>query len=163
MGESPEPWSASAVSPRLFYRTLAIAEAITWTGLIAAMVLKYGFGVDAFIAVAGGLHGLVFLSYAFTAVLVGVNQRWSLALIALAVATAIVPYATIPFDIWADRSGRLDGEWRRAAGDHPHDESWVNCTLRWFLGHLVVLALVAVVGIGGIMAVLLTAGPPGEW
>lgn len=152
------------MSPRLFYRSLAVAEAVTWTGLITVMVLKYGFGVEgAFTTIVGGVHGLVFLAYAFTAVLVGVNQRWSIPLIALAVACAIVPYATIPVEVWADRTGRLDGGWRRTAGDHPGDANWVNHTLRWFLGHTVVLVLVFVVGIGGIMTVLLMAGPPSEW
>ncbi|MDD0858531.1 DUF3817 domain-containing protein [Arthrobacter alpinus] len=29
------------MTPRIFYRTIAIAEAITWTLLIAAMIMKY--------------------------------------------------------------------------------------------------------------------------
>lgn len=33
--------------PRLFYRTIAIAEAVTWTGLITGVPLKY-------VAEAGG-------------------------------------------------------------------------------------------------------------
>ncbi len=154
-------WSSLAVSPRLFYRTLAIAEAITWTGLIAAMILKYGFDSDGLLPIAGGLHGLVFLTYAFTAVLVGVNQRWSIPLIVLGVVTAIVPYATIPFDIWADRTGRLNGPWRREQSDDPRDKHCIDRTMRWFLNHPAALIGIFVVGIAGIMTVLLIAGPPG--
>lgn len=33
--------ATSRVTPRLFYRTVAIAEAVTWTLLITGMVLKY--------------------------------------------------------------------------------------------------------------------------
>ena len=149
------------VSPRLFYRTLAIAEAITWTGLITAMVLKYGFDSPGLLPIAGGLHGLIFLTYAFTAVLVGVNQRWSIPLIVLAVGTAIVPYATVPFDIWADRTGRLNGIWRKDATDDPRDKHWIDRTMRWFLNHPIALVAIFVVGIAGIMTVLLIVGPPG--
>ncbi|WP_052323548.1 DUF3817 domain-containing protein [Leifsonia xyli] len=96
--------------PRLLYRTLAIAEAATWTLLLAGMLLKYAVKVgDWPVVVAGSLHGFVFLSYAIVATLVNVNQRWRLPLIVLAVVTAIVPYATVPFDLWADRSGGWTG------------------------------------------------------
>ncbi len=152
------------MSPRIFYRTLAIAEAITWTGLITGMILKYGFDAGGLpVLIAGSIHGLVFLTYAFTAVLVGVNQRWPIGTIVLGVVTAIVPYATIPFDIWADRTGRLDGGWRRDASDDPRDAHWIDRTMRWFLNHPAALIAIFVVGIAGIMTVLLIVGPPGGW
>ena len=149
------------MSPRLLYRVLAVAEAITWTLLIAGMLLKYAAGVgDWPVVVAGSVHGFVFISYAITAALVGVNQRWRLPVIVLAVVTAIVPYATIPFDLWADRSGRLDGAWRTQATDDPRDHTWFGRLFRWMLGHVPVLvgslAVLAVV----IMAGLLLIGPP---
>ena len=34
------------MSPRLFYRTIAIAEAVTWTGLITGILLKYAADAD---------------------------------------------------------------------------------------------------------------------
>ena len=86
------------MSPKRLYRVFAVAETITWTLLIAGMILKYGFGVDMRGHVGGGIHGFVFLAYAVVAVLVGVNQRWNFGRIAFAVLTAIVPYATIPFE-----------------------------------------------------------------
>ena len=103
----------------------------------------------------------MFLAYAFQAVLVGVNQRWSIGLIAFAVLTAVVPYATIPFEVWLMRRGRLEGDWRREAGDHPADGSWVNRMLRWFLARPVLLTVVAVVGIAAVFTALLVIGPPG--
>jgi len=135
------------VSPKRLFRALAFAEAVTWTILIVAMILKYAAAVDAAVLVGGSIHGFVFLAYAFAAVLVGVNQRWHLGLIAFAVLTAIVPYATIPFEVWLMRRGRLEGEWRRDAGEHPADGSWVNRMLRWFLARPVLLTVVAVIGI----------------
>jgi integral membrane protein len=149
------------VSPKRLFRALAFAEAVTWTILIVAMILKYAAGVDAAVLVGGSIHGFVFLAYAFAAVLVGVNQRWHLGLIAFAVLTAIVPYATIPFEVWLMRRGRLEGEWRRDAGEHPADGSWVNRMLRWFLARPVLLTVVAVLGIAVVFSALLVIGPPG--
>ena len=149
------------MSPRLLYRVLAVAEAITWTLLIAGMLLKYAAGVgDWPVVVAGSVHGFVFISYAITAALVGVNQRWRFPVIVLAVVTAIVPYATIPFDLWADRSGRLDGAWRTQATDDPRDHTWFGRLFRWMLGHVPVLVGSLAVLAVGIMAGLLLIGPP---
>ena len=149
------------MSPKRLFRTLAFAEAVTWTILIVAMILKYAGGVDAAVLVGGSIHGFVFLAYAFQAVLVGVNQRWSIGLIAFAVLTAIVPYATIPFEVWLVRRGRLDGDWRREATEHPADGGWVNRMLRWFLARPVLLTALAVVGVAAVFAALLVIGPPG--
>ncbi len=149
------------MSPKRLFRTLAFAEAITWTGLIIALILKYAAGFDAALFPAGAIHGFVFLAYAFSAVLVGVNQRWSVGFIAFAVLTAIVPYATIPFELWLVRRGRLDGSWRLERTDHPADDNWVNAMLRWFLARPVLLTVVAVLGIAAVFTALLVIGPPG--
>lgn len=149
------------MSPKRLFRILAFAEAVTWTILIVSMVLKYAAGLDAAVLVGGSIHGFVFLAYAFAAVLVGVNQRWNLGLIAFAVLTAIVPYATIPFELRLVGRGRLEGDWRHERTDHPADGSWVNGLLRWFLARPVLLTVLAVIGIAGVFAALLVIGPPG--
>jgi integral membrane protein len=149
------------VSPNRLFRALAFAEAVTWTILIVAMILKYAAGVDAAVLVGGSIHGFVFLAYAFAAVLVGVNQRWSLGLIAFAVLTAIVPYATIPFELRLTRRGRLEGDWRHERTDHPADGTRMNRMLRWFLARPVLLTVVAVIGIAAVFTTLLIVGPPG--
>ena len=149
------------MSPKRLFRTLAFAEAVTWTGLIMALILKYAAGFDGALFPAGAVHGFVFLGYAFTAVLVGVNQRWNVGRIAFAVLTAIVPYATVPFEAWLVRKGHLEGGWRLEPGDHPADENWVNRVLRWFLARPILLTVVAVVGIAAVFSALLVIGPPG--
>ena len=149
------------MSPKRLFRALALAEAVTWTILIVAMILKYVVGVEWAVLVGGSIHGFVFLAYAFAAVLVGVNQRWSVGLIAFAVVTAIVPYATIPFEVWLMRRGRLEGGWRHERTEHPADDSWVNRMLRWFLARPVLLTVLAVVGIAAVFTALLVIGPPG--
>ncbi len=153
----------TTLTPKRLFRGLAFAEAVTWTILILAMILKYAGGLDWAVLVGGSIHGFVFLSYAVSAVLVGVNQRWSVGLIAFAVLTAIVPYATIPFELWLIRRGRLEGDWRREASDHPDDGRWWNHVLRFFLARPVLLVAVSVVAIAAVFGGLLVIGPPGGW
>ncbi len=149
------------MSPKRLFRSLAVAEAVTWTILIVAMILKYGAGLDAAVLVGGSIHGLVFLAYAFAAVLVGVNQRWRLGIIAVAVLAAVVPYATVPLELRLAGRGRLDGEWRRERTEHPLDARVVDRLLRWFLARPALLTAVAVLGVAAVFAVLLIVGPPG--
>ncbi|GAA1795950.1 DUF3817 domain-containing protein [Agromyces lapidis] len=158
---SGAPTAAPGLTPKRLFRTLAFAEAVTWTLLITAMILKYAAGIEWAVLVGGSIHGFVFLSYAFSSVLVGVNQRWNVGRIAFAVLTAIVPYATIPFELWLIRKGHLEGPWRLEASDHPADGNWVNRLLRFFLARPILLTVLAVVGIAALFAVLLLIGPPG--
>ena len=154
--------TATRITPRSFYRIVAVAEAVTWTLLIAGLLLKYVVDAgDLGVRIGGSIHGFVFLVYAATAVLVGVNQRWPLGLMATGVATAVIPYATIPFDRWLERNGKLEGNWRTTATDDPRDNSWIDRLLRWFLNHPVLLGALLVVGIVLVFTVLLILGPPG--
>jgi len=156
------PLTTTRITPRAFYRIVAIAEAVTWTLLIAGLLLKYVLDVgDLGVRVGGSIHGFVFLVYAATAILVGVNQRWKIGLIAMGVVTAIIPYATIPFDRWLERNGKLEGDWRTTATDDPRDQTWIDRLLRWFLNHPVLLGVLLVVGIVAVFTVLLILGPPG--
>lgn len=158
------PTRSNGVTPRSFYRAIAVAESITWTLLIIGMLLKYVAGLGSLpVLIGGSIHGFVFITYALSAVLIGVNQRWSIPRIVFAVVTAIVPYATIPFDIWLDRRGQLEGDWHRDATDDPRDQTWVRRLLRWFIAHPAVLIAVFVAGVIVIMTALLLVGPPGGW
>ena len=152
------------VTPRSLYRALALAEMATWTLLILGMVLKYGLRAgDWPVQVAGMAHGIVFVSYAVTAALVGVNQHWPLARVAAAVATAVVPYATYPFDRWLERRGHLDGGWRRQRTDDPRDHTAASAILRVLLAHPVALGAGMAVAVAAIVATLLFLGPPTQW
>src|SRR5690606_28200026 len=63
-------------NPARLFRVLAIAEAITWTLLIAALIAR-AVGLPAvLVTIGGGIHGFVFLSYGATAVLLAFHQRW---------------------------------------------------------------------------------------
>jgi len=149
------------VSPRRLFGVLAFAEAVTWTMLITALILRATAHVEWAVGVAGGIHGFIFLAYAATALLVAINQRWGIGVTVLAIGSAVVPYATIATELWLARSGRLDGGWRREATDNPRDRSAIDRLARWFIRHPIVLVTAAVVAVATVFVVLLTLGPPG--
>jgi integral membrane protein len=152
------------ITPRLAYAVWSVAEMVTWAGLITAMVARYGFGYDGgLFFVAGLAHGIVFLGYCAGSVIVGLNQRWSPGVGFLAITSAIIPFATVPFDRWLHKKSLLDGSWRLEASDDPRDLTALDKTFRWFLRHPIVMKLTVIVIVGGLLAALLLAGPPTEW
>ena len=162
MSAISSPTQARKFTPRKLYRVLAIAEAITWTLLIFGLILRATAGIDqTLFTVIGGVHGFVFLSYGATAILVAINQRWHFGLGLLAVVTAIIPYATIPFELVMERRGLLAGAWRLTITDDPRDARVFDRLVRWFLNRPALLIIAIVVAILAIFAILLTAGPPG--
>jgi len=148
------------MTPKTLFRTAAIAEAITWTLLITALILRATTGFALGVTVAGGIHGFVFLAYGATAILLAINQRWHPGVAVTAIASAIIPYATIPTEIWLARTGRLEGAWRREETDDPRDRVWIDRLARWFIRHPLLLLLVIAAAVVVLFVVLLTAGPP---
>lgn len=148
------------MTPKRLFRIVAIAEAITWTLLISALVLRATTGFAPGVTIAGGIHGFVFLSYGATAVLLAVNQRWHPGVATVSIASAIVPYATIPVELWLARTSRLNGQWRRVQTDDARDHTWIDRTMRWFLNRPLVLVLLILAAVVLLFVVLLSAGPP---
>lgn len=148
-------------TPLNLFRTLAIAEAVSWTLLIGGLILRAVADLPVAVTVGGGIHGFVLLAYGATAVLVALNQRWGLGPTALAVVSAVIPYATVPTEIWLHRTGRLRGAWRLDETADPRDRRPIDRLLRFFLRRPWALAgaLVAVVAL--VFVVLLIVGPPG--
>lgn len=148
-------------TPLALFRTLAIAEAVSWTLLIGGLILRAAADLPLAVTIGGGIHGFVFLAYGATAVLVALNQRWGFGPTALAVVSAVIPYATVPTEIWLHRTGRLRGGWRFDESDDPRDRRPIDRLLRFFLRRPWVLALVLVAVVALVFVVLLVAGPPG--
>jgi integral membrane protein len=149
-----------AMTPRSLFRVLAVAELVTWTMLLAGMLLKYGLGVgDWPVRVGGGVHGFVFLAYLVVATVVAVNQRWSVGATVLGWCSAVVPYTTLPFEVAVARRGMLDGGWRHgpAAGTHPGP---LDRLLFAVVRHPVLAAAVGVVLVAAVFGALLVVGPP---
>lgn len=151
------------MSPFLLFRTMAIAEAVSWTLLIGGMVLRATNDLDVAVTIGGGIHGFVFLAYALTAILVSKNQRLGAWPTSVAVISAIIPYATIPADLWLTRTERLTGAWRRAPTEDPRDARWHDRLFRTVVNHPLLSCVVLLAGVVVVFLILLTLGSPLEW
>ncbi|MDP3892194.1 DUF3817 domain-containing protein [Nocardioides sp.] len=145
------------LTPLRVFRAAAVAEAITWALLLAGMFLKHvtettELGVRIF----GMLHGVVFVGYCLVAVLVWADQRWTLRHGVLALVAAIPPFATVPFDRYAERRGLLGGTWRSSLDADTRAQRLVG-RLLLHPGRALVLGALAVVVLTGLA---LLVGPP---
>jgi integral membrane protein len=90
------------------FRAVAIAEALSWTGLLIGMVFKYlVVGDEIGVKIFGPIHGGLFLLYLGVTVLAGRRLQWSPGVLVLALLAGIPPLATLVFERWATRTGRL--------------------------------------------------------
>ena len=151
-------------TPGALYRVMAAAEMVTWTLLIVAMVARYVFAYEGPLFFAAGLsHGIIFLAYCITAVIVGINLRWGLGTITMAVLSAIPPWMTWPFDRWLERQEKLRGQWRLEDSGDPRDQHWIDRVVRLGLRHPVWSFILIIAGMALAISVLLTLGPPTKW
>ncbi len=151
-------------TPASLYGVLATAEMVTWGGLITAMIARYGFGYEGELFFVAGLsHGIVFLAYALTALVVGINLRWGFGPTVLAVVMAIIPFATLPFDRWLVRKNKLVGAWRTQHTTDPAPAGFLDRLVRFWVGHPAWFFVLIVVGMGAMITLLLSVGPPTEW
>lgn len=101
------------MSPRDLYRRAAVAEAVTWALLLTGMFLKYVTDTTELgVRVFGMVHGVVFIGYCLVTVLLWVDQRWAFGRLVLGLASAVPPFATIPFERYAEGQGLLGPQWR---------------------------------------------------
>lgn len=100
---------ALAPAGKLFV-AIALIEALTWTGLLVGMYLKYvSETTDLGVWLFGRLHGLAFLAYVAITVLAGSRLRWPMWALLLALLAAIPPLLTWPVEAWFRRRGLLAG------------------------------------------------------
>ena len=151
------------MTPKKLFNAFAKAEAVTWTLLISALIARAVGQDPALVGIAGGIHGAVFLGYAVTAALTGVNQRWGFGKTALAVALAIVPFATVPFEMRLHKNGSLEGSWRTTVSDDPRDAGFIDRLFRWFIARPITLILVIVLVLTALFVLLLSLGSPTTW
>lgn len=97
------------VNARALFRTIAIAEAVSWAGLLIGMFFKYGPAHNpARVRVFGAIHGGVFVCYVLTVLLMRSRFRWDFRTFILAGLASIPPFFTAWFEVWADRAGLLN-------------------------------------------------------
>lgn len=152
------------IPPKKLFRAFAFGEAVTWALLISALIVRASeLDPGWVVATAGSIHGAMFLGYATVAALVGVNQRWGFARVALGVALAIVPFATVPFERSLLRRSRLEGSWRLQESPDPRDGFWIDRLFRWFIRRPFILIAVLLAFLVILYLTLIWLGPPTEW
>jgi hypothetical protein len=79
------------------------------------------------------------------------------------VVLAIVPFATVPFEMRLNKNGSLDGSWRTTVTEDPRDKGTIDRLFRWFIARPVFLIAVILVGLTALFSLLVFLGPPTEW
>lgn len=92
------------------FRIVAVAEALSWAALLAGMFVKYVLERgDGGVPVIGMVHGVLFIGFLLVTLAVWRLHRWGLQTLVLAAAAGVLPLCTWPFELWALRTGKLDG------------------------------------------------------
>ena len=146
------------MSPLRLFRLLARAEAVTWALLLAGMFLKYvtettELGVRVF----GMVHGVVFVAYCVTTVVVAVDQRWSVGRLVAGLAAAVPPFTTLLFERYAEREHLLAERWRLRS-DTPRGP--VERLVAWLVRKPAQGLAAGVVVVAALTGLALLAGPP---
>jgi integral membrane protein len=98
---------------RTAFRTIAIAEAISWAGLLITMFFKWivaadpNTGAQGGVPIMGPIHGVVFIGYVVMCLVARRSFGWSPRTTVLALAASIPPFFTYVFEVAADRRGLL--------------------------------------------------------
>lgn len=115
----------SSTSVRALFRTVAFAEAASWLLLLVAMIFKWivqadpDAGIEGGVPIAGPIHGAVFVAYVLMSFVAWRTFAWNLRTLAVALVASIPPFATVVFEVLADRRGLLSAPAAAPAGQAP--------------------------------------------
>ena len=90
------------------FRLAALGEAVGWTLLIIGILLgKYVLpGNPVPVAIAGRIHGTLFLVYIAAVMVMSPSQGWNLRRTIVAGIASVPPYGSLMFEQWAARKRR---------------------------------------------------------
>jgi integral membrane protein len=146
------------VRPRPLFRLVARAEAVTWALLLVGMFLKYVTGTtEVGVSVFGMAHGIVFVAYVVIVAAVAVDQRWSLARVALGLVAAVPPFLTLWFERYAERRESLAGTWRLR---QQRPEGPLEKVVAWVVRNPALGAGAGIAVVAALTGAALIAGPP---
>ncbi|CCG05520.1 DUF3817 domain-containing protein [Blastococcus saxobsidens] len=98
------------------FRIVAVAEALSWIGLLAGMFVKRVLDASEIgVQVFGPIHGGIFVLYLLVALVAARVLGWSRGTTLLALAASVPPLATVWFERRATRTGQLPGREALAA------------------------------------------------
>ncbi len=147
--------------PLSLFRRVAIAEAITWALLLIGMFLKYVTETtDLGVRIFGMIHGIVFIGYVVTTVVVWVDQRWTARRGVVALVAAVPPFVTLIVELLAVRRGWAGEAWRLRDAADDSDLGRVDGIVRWLLVAPVRGLLVGLVAVAALTGIALLVGPP---
>jgi integral membrane protein len=87
-----------------WFRYAAIAETVSWVGLLIGMFFKYiAVHNDIGVYIFGRVHGAMFVFYGVTMLWAARVLRWSFLRLALGGAASIPPFLGLIFERWIDR------------------------------------------------------------
>lgn len=93
---------------RVLFRTVAIAEALSWAGLLTGMYFKWiAETTEAGVKIFGPIHGGIFVTYVVITLIASRVFAWNVKVTLLALGSSIPPFATVAFEVWAERRGKL--------------------------------------------------------
>jgi integral membrane protein len=87
------------------FRLTAFVETFGWTCLIigiAAIELKWPHN-NVYIAIAGSIHGILYLFYLFIVIFTHRSLKWSVWRFIFAELISVVPYGALVFEIWVSQ------------------------------------------------------------
>ncbi|MQA08062.1 MAG: DUF3817 domain-containing protein [Pseudonocardiaceae bacterium] len=91
------------------FRAIALAEAVSWLGLLIGMYFKYlGGGAEIGVKIFGPIHGAMFIGYVLITLWVVKPLRWDGRMTVMALLASIPPLCSVLFERIATRKGRLD-------------------------------------------------------
>src|SRR3954462_4244039 len=89
------------------FRAVAVAEAISWAGLLIGMFFKYAMGNAIGVHIFGSVHGVVFIAYVVLSLLARRALSWNNRPTVWARVAITPPFGSVVFERWATRTGRL--------------------------------------------------------
>lgn len=102
---------------RLAFRTTAFAEALTWVGMLTALAIKYPLGGSPiYVTVFGWMHGIVWIAFVIACFAAALRFRWHWFTALFGLGISVLPFLTVPFDLWVERTGRLEAKEPARAG-----------------------------------------------
>lgn len=151
------------MTPKRFFTFFAIAETVTWTLLLIGMFLKYVTQTtEVGVRIGGGIHGFIFICFVIAVIGVGTSQQWSKRRIAIGLGSAIIPYATIPFERSVEKTGSLEGDWGLGRNGRT-PRTWFEKLASWCIRNPWLAIGLGIIFVILVFSGLLLAGPPGEW
>lgn len=89
----------------MLFKLAAFVETFGWTCLIIGIIsveLKWPFN-DTYIAIAGSIHGILYLFYLFIVIFTHRSLRWSVWRFIFAELISVVPYGALVFEAWVSQ------------------------------------------------------------